>query len=291
MLLSSKNSFSRFLIVLHSLWIKSKLLLSIFRYLLSKGADVNLRNNIGNSALILAAEHGHIDIVDVLVDAGADVKMQNDYGQSALMLATENGHLQVVELLATLTQDSNQLHVRNKYDKTALLVASQLGKLDIVNWILSSGNADVNVITTHRGMSSLMYACSYSTDAHEKIVDLLLANGADVNAVSSEHDTPLFWAAVGGRSSVILKLIQHGAKVNQINKRGFSALMKAAERNQCPILELLCQHKASVDLQNQVCIETISADDYYGHNLNLYITQHFDYFLLVVIPMFSLFSV
>jgi hypothetical protein len=193
---------------------------------------------------MLSAEAGHYSVVEALVIYGADVTSQNTYGQTALMLATENGHLLIIELLAGRNVTATHLNVRNKYDKTALLVACQLGKLEIVQWIINSGNCDVNTKTTHRGMSSLMYACSYSSDSHESIVDLLLATGADVNANSKENDTALFWAAIGGRTSVVQKLIVSGANVNQVNNRGFTALMKAAERGNESVVRCLITNGA-----------------------------------------------
>jgi ankyrin repeat protein len=225
--------------------------LAVVLHLLASGASVNAQNSLGNTALMLAAEAAHSAVVDALLTAGSDVNMQNHYGQTAFMLTTENGHVSIVELLASKSKHKLKLNMRNKYDKSPLLVACQLGKLEIVEWILKTGECDVNDHTTHRGMTGLMYACSYTSDAHEAIVDLLLANGANVNACSKENDSALFWAAVGGRTSVVQKLLIAGAKVNQINIRGFTALMKAAENGNEGVVRCLIANGADKWIVNK----------------------------------------
>lgn len=213
--------------------------------MLKTGADFEVTNDLGNTALMLAAEAGNLDIVKELFNFGARLDVQNGYGQTALILATENGCLPVVEWIARNGGARfKQLSVRNKYDKTALLVASQLGKYDIVKFILDTKCVDVNISTVHRGMTSLMYACSYSSDQHTRIVELLLEHNADVNAKSKEDDSALLWAAIGGNATVIEMLLDRKASINDINKRGFTALMKASERGNDIAVRCLISHGA-----------------------------------------------
>ena len=50
--------------------------------LLSKGLPVNLRNHKGDTLLMLASYHGHVDAVRVLLEHKADPEIRNDNGQS-----------------------------------------------------------------------------------------------------------------------------------------------------------------------------------------------------------------
>jgi hypothetical protein len=62
-------------------------------------ADVNGRDERGNTPLIEAARAGHDDVVQAMLVARADVSAKNDQGQTALALAALGGHDNVVRLL------------------------------------------------------------------------------------------------------------------------------------------------------------------------------------------------
>lgn len=68
--------------------------------LLQAGADVNARNRHGQTALMIAAKNGHIELIKVLLAAGADCNVTAKYNLNALMLAVLNGHEEVAKLLA-----------------------------------------------------------------------------------------------------------------------------------------------------------------------------------------------
>lgn len=62
-------------------------------------ADVNGKDERGNTPLIEAARAGHNDVVQTLLIATADVSAKNDEGQTALSLAARGGHNEVIRLL------------------------------------------------------------------------------------------------------------------------------------------------------------------------------------------------
>lgn len=67
--------------------------------LLEKGADVNCQDEDGRTALSLACEMGHLDVVKLLVQFNADPDISDVWGNSALMYAAFSGHSQVLEFL------------------------------------------------------------------------------------------------------------------------------------------------------------------------------------------------
>ena len=64
----------------------------IVRMLINKGAKVNLKNKLGNTAIMIAAETGHFEYVKLMIEnksTNADLKEKNVYEQTALHLAIE----------------------------------------------------------------------------------------------------------------------------------------------------------------------------------------------------------
>lgn len=62
-------------------------------------ADVNGRDESGDTPLIIAARAGHDDVVQALLVARADPNAKNDGGQTALSSAAAGGHDEVIRLL------------------------------------------------------------------------------------------------------------------------------------------------------------------------------------------------
>jgi hypothetical protein len=61
----------------------------IVRYLISKGANVNLTKPGGWTPLMYAANYGNVESIQLLLDAGADVTIKNSKGWDALQVAKE----------------------------------------------------------------------------------------------------------------------------------------------------------------------------------------------------------
>lgn len=74
-------------------------------------ADPNVRMTYGGaSALSIAAEHHHVEAVKALLAGGASVDMRQDDGQTALMLAAEAGdHREALTVITLLEAGANPL--------------------------------------------------------------------------------------------------------------------------------------------------------------------------------------
>lgn len=71
--------------------------------LIESGADVNQSDEDGWTVLMYATLEGYFDIVKVLVKAGADVNIQSPEGEYALYIAAYSGHEEIFDYLAPLT--------------------------------------------------------------------------------------------------------------------------------------------------------------------------------------------
>lgn len=71
----------------------------VARHLFSLG-DVNIKSRTsGQTAIMLAASHGRLATVKLLLECGADPSMQDFDGSTALMCGSEMGHEEIVSLL------------------------------------------------------------------------------------------------------------------------------------------------------------------------------------------------
>ena len=73
--------------------------------LLTAGADINARDQHGQTALMNAATNGQVEVVRLLADRGADLNHRAKYGLTAVMLAVVRGHADVVRILVEAGAD------------------------------------------------------------------------------------------------------------------------------------------------------------------------------------------
>ena len=89
-----------------------------------------------NEKLKKAAFEGDAEEVQKAIDAGADVDHQNDMGECALIKAAEQNHRHIVRLLLKNGADVN---IKDVYGYTALHMAAVTSKLDVLQDLLEFG--------------------------------------------------------------------------------------------------------------------------------------------------------
>lgn len=67
--------------------------------ILAKNINVNIQDDVGNTALILASMEGHTKVVALLLQSDADKSIVNKHGNNALFYAKERNHRNVIKLL------------------------------------------------------------------------------------------------------------------------------------------------------------------------------------------------
>jgi ankyrin repeat protein len=139
------------------------------------GADVNAKNDDGNTALMMASWNGHIEVVRFLLKNGADVNAKNNDDNTALQTASMNGRTETVAMLLNNGADVN---MKDEEGTTALGAASEAGETEVVKLLLKNG-ADVNVIDDNE-YTALDWAVEFG---HTEVVRLL------EKAIETEQET------------------------------------------------------------------------------------------------------
>ena len=166
---------------------------------LKEGADINTQQPKYpyETPLTLATTLGHIDIVKLLLENGADVnKYDKEYTPllKAVAPRPEPFKPEHIDIAKLLLENGAEVNAKNKinYDNPtplievvrAPLMRNKYKKI-LVELLLNNG-ADINA-HTYTGMSPLMFAVSFE---NEELINLLLKNGADAIEYNKKK-TPL----------------------------------------------------------------------------------------------------
>ena len=146
--------------------------------LLQDGADVNLSQGDGATALHWAAYHSDASLARLLLDAGADASVANRNGSTPLWLAASQGDAAMIETLLEGGADANE---ELPLGRRPLMLAARSGAVDAVR-VLLDRRADANAAENERGTTALMQAAD---QGHADVVTVLIEHGADFAAGSA----------------------------------------------------------------------------------------------------------
>uniref|UniRef100_A0A6C0AK17 Ubiquitin-like domain-containing protein n=1 Tax=viral metagenome TaxID=1070528 RepID=A0A6C0AK17_9ZZZZ len=169
-------------------------LVPIIKLLLSRGANLNIQNRDGTTALMFATTSKNIETMRLLLDAGADASLRHNSGQTALNMARDVQFAEGVTLLehrAAAPPAAAVSSVANPEENKKLADAVRMVDKDAVVAALAAG-ADVNSSVGFFQVTPLHWAMHSSTNDQSKMVEiikLLLEKGADVNLKTSDGVT------------------------------------------------------------------------------------------------------
>ena len=250
------------------------------KLLIGSGADVNARNDVDATALILGA--GNPKKARMLVEKGADVNARSKLGRTPLMIAAGcDGCSATVKLLLDKGADPNAADKQGpepagapvtspespgrrrgvKPGGTALTAAARADNSESVKLLLAKGAAPDT--PDGEGYTPLSWEAS---NCNLEAVTLFLSKGADANAANTAGGevkfgkiqllqlTPLMLAATFCAPDVVKTLLDAGAKVNAADVRGMTPIQFAvsSEAQNPAVVKLLLKAGAEVNAKNSV---------------------------------------
>lgn len=183
---------------------------------LIKQVDVNETDEYGYTGLHMAAENGHLEVVNILLAGGAGInKLVFESLLTPLHLSLSKGKFEIAKRLIEAGADVN-LVSQIGICGTALHYAIVKENLDLVK-LLIKHKADVNIVEENSGYSPLYLAVSLNQ--LETIIVLIKAK-ADVNLVDYEEKSPLHFAAANGLGEAAKLLVDAKAIVQAKDAEG-----------------------------------------------------------------------
>ncbi|GFS26181.1 ankyrin [Elysia marginata] len=223
----------------------------ILKKLVLYGADVNIQasGRHGKTAVMLASARGFLDCVETLGTCGADVNIRSCDGDTALSLAVESEHLDIVEYL-TQRMRVSALDFRNQDGKTSLSLAAagdiRFSVRCLQHLIEAGAGLDAR---NEDGSTALMVAIE---ERNFPAVKVLLNNGANANTLTGTGKSPLTLALRNHYYSypTIIKLLQCGGDPAQTRRdqvhlhsmvtKSIAVLVRALVKNGFPPLDVQC---------------------------------------------------
>lgn len=157
------------------------------------------------TALILACELKHKSIVRHLIESGANVNIQDSHGRTALMAATaRDGDLDIAKLLLCRASQAP----KDNEEYTALFQAIKTDNRDAITLLLNVRNSAVN-IAGPRGTTPLLWALTHTIEWG--LAEALIRAGADFYKADIYGNTPFAYAAHGKWYDALELMLEHGA--------------------------------------------------------------------------------
>ncbi len=231
----------------------------ILKLLLDQGANIEVGDELGNTALHAAAEFGQLGAVKFLLDRGAQIEAEGKYGNTALHNAVRHPAV-VVELLK----------------RGATINAKNSGELTPMDSAVRGGYTESIKKLTEAGAPVDLFA-AVVLDDEERITNLLAKSPELVSARKFGGRTPLIHAAATGHPKAARILLKHSRdNINETVGIGKTALHYAAgladEKTAKELVQLLLDHGAEVHKQDR--LRRTAYDEAWGSEVREILQNH-----------------
>lgn len=201
--------------------ITSKADLSFIALLIDKGAPIHMDFwSDKKNPLHYAADMSSLDVVQLLLSKGADPNARDNIGETPLYIAALRGKTDIAVFL--IEQHAADINAVTQNGRNLLHAACDGGSPALANYLLKKG-LDPNQLTAQK--ESPLHLAMYARKT--ETVELLLAAGAKANVCDQRGDTPLHDAAMCGWNEGIRLLLAAGAGLDIKADDGTTPIMRA----------------------------------------------------------------
>ena len=255
------------------------LFFKVIRCLINHGADVNKRNQDGNTCIMVACWNGHLGTFGLLRTAGANMDVHDNQGFSMIHCATAANNLMLLHELLPVP-NATAVNAKTSEGITPLMLACEKNHPDVVLFLLQKGAAvdeksDKGLTATHfcalsnditslhhlidykadltkateRGSTALMLACA---KGYVSIVTALLRNTCK-SKLKAELSSALKFRGLTGQQSSrgLLSVASKGMDINAANEHGETCLMMACEKGSVEIVRILLDEGADPNIADK----------------------------------------
>ncbi|XP_046562349.1 ankyrin repeat domain-containing protein 50-like [Haliotis rubra] len=225
----------------------------VVKYVISQNMlDINGKVRCGRTAVMLAAENRHKDVVELLVDKEANMSLVDKTGDNILHCACRGGSVEVVKYI--LSKKTVDIDGRGSKKMTPIMVARHCGHKDVVE-LLVSKTADGS-LRYYNHITMLHSACQEGN--MEMVKYVLSQNIVDIDSRGWKKKTPVMVAVEFWRKGDTQKWYSY-LQVKElvcllwmdIDSRGWkkrTPVMVAAEKGHTEVVQLLVSKGAGVSL-------------------------------------------
>ncbi|XP_046553082.1 ankyrin repeat domain-containing protein 50-like [Haliotis rubra] len=208
----------------------------VVELLVKHGADLSISEKSGSNILHLACSNGQFGVVEYVLSLNSvDINRRGYMKRTPVMIAAESGHKEVVELLV---KHGANLLLTDKHGDNILHRACKEGHFDVVKYVLSLNSVDIN----SRGWEGRRLVMIPAEKGHKEVVELLVKHGANLLLTDKHGDNTLHRACKEGHFDVVKYVLSmKSVDINSPEREEKRPVMGAAERGK-EVVELTRKH-------------------------------------------------
>ncbi len=198
----------------------------------------NSAQNINAQRLLAAAKAGNLPSMSSLMNYFPHLDVRDERGNTPLILAASENQIIASRILIN---HGAEIDAKGENGFTALHVAAYFGHVDTVALLISYGANIENRLNPEPGKVGAAGTPLWSAvrNGHENMVKLLIAAGADVDAKDGDQNPLLVYAVSLGNLQIVALLREAGADASLFATNGHTAYSLAEASGRQDLLQLL----------------------------------------------------